>query len=309
MARFSNIFLAAKSLPYGRGSEARDPYRAGSRSLQCGAGFILRGASAPLREKWFHTKRNGAEAPRRMNSAPQSILVQNVHGVNPNSTRGPNHWVTSGVRRLLSLCLVSIAALGQSNTLTKGPHRMEITLERLQRENWSVIAPGQVLNSNDHVRFRFKTNFSGYLYVMNLGTSGDYSRLFPGVDTGEQNRIEAEKEYLIPATQGSFRITGPPGQDVLTWMVTPIALTDGGKKYKPLPPPPKPGKLSPSLVPRCDDTIFKSRGDCIDTSAGAKPVNPASRELVFMLQGKKSVVSSPVPLKEPVIYEFRLAHK
>ena len=205
--------------------------------------------------------------------------------------------------------LSPLASFAQPNTLAKGPHRMELTLERLQTGSWAAIAPTQVLNIGDRVRFRFKTNFSGYLYVMNAGTSGDYSRLFPAPETGEQNRIEAGKEYLVPATQGSFRIAGPPGQDILTWMVTPAALGDGAKPYKPLPPPPKPGSVPPSMTPRCDDAIFKSRGDCIDTSAGAKPGNAASRELVFMLQEKKSVVSSPVPLKEPVVYEFRLAHK
>lgn len=210
---------------------------------------------------------------------------------------------------LPALFLVSLSAFSQPNTLAKGPHRMELTLERLQSGKWEVIAPRQVLNSNDRVRFRFKTNFSGFLYVMNLGTSGDYSRLFPSADTGTLNNIEGGKEYLIPATEGSFRITGPPGHDILTWMVTPIALTEGPGKYKPLPPPPKPGAVPPSLIPRCDDTLFKSRGDCIDSSAGAKPVNPASRELIFILQDKKSVLSSPVPLKEPVVYEFRLAHR
>ena len=214
------------------------------------------------------------------------------------------------MRRFAAVVLLSsLAAFAQSNTHSKGPHRMEITLERLQSGAWAVIAPTQVLDNGDHVRFRFKTNFSGYLYVMNAGTSGDYSRLFPGPETGEQNKIETGKEYLIPATQGAFRIAGPAGQDILTWMVTPAALGDGAKKYKPLPPPPKPGSVPPLMTPRCDDAIFKSRGDCIDTSAGAKPGNAASRELIFILQDKKSVVSSPVPLKEPVVYEFRLAHK
>jgi len=205
--------------------------------------------------------------------------------------------------------MISQTLFAQANTVQKGPHRMEITLERLHADKWAIIAPTQVLSKGDHVRFRFKANFSGYLYVMNAGTSGDYSRLFPGPDTGEQNRVEAGKEYVIPATAGSFRIDGPPGQDVLTWMITPAALGDGGKQYRPLPPPPKPGTAPTNMSPRCDDAIFKSRGDCIDTSAGAKPGNAASRELIFMLQDKKSVVSSPVPLKEPVVYEFRLAHK
>lgn len=210
---------------------------------------------------------------------------------------------------LSAVCLITLHAYAQSSTLSKGPHRMELILEKLQSGKWSSIAPGQVLNPNDNVRFRFKTNFSGYLYVMDLGTSGTYSRLFPSADAGEQNKIEAGKEYLIPATEGAFRIAGPPGHDILTWMVTPVALAGAAQKYKPLPPPPKPSAVPPTLIPRCDDAIFKSRGDCIDTSAGAKPGNKASRDLVFMLQDKKSVVSSPVPLQEPVAYEFRLAHK
>ncbi len=211
--------------------------------------------------------------------------------------------------RLATLLMATNGAIAQPNVVSKGPHRMEITLERFQSEKWIAIAPEQVLDANARVRFRFKANFSGFLYVMNAGTSGDYSRLFPAPETGDQNRIEAGKEYLIPATQGAFRITGPPGQDILTWMVTPSELTSSVKPYKPLPPPPKPLAVPPSMTPRCDDAIFKSRGDCIDKSAGAKPGAGSSRELMFIQQDKKSVVASPVSLKEPVVYEFRLAHK
>jgi hypothetical protein len=69
--------------------------------------------------------------------------------------------------------------------------------------------------------------------------------------------------------------------------------------------------------------LFRARGDCIDTSAG--PKNVTSRELLpdnlaqvpsggssslmFLRKQNTAVVSSPVPLKGPVIYEFHLAHK
>ena len=33
------------------------------------------------------------------------------------------------------------------------------------------------------------------------------------------------------------------------------------------------------------------------------------RDLLFMRQNDKAVISSPAPLTGPVIYEFRLAHK
>jgi hypothetical protein len=214
------------------------------------------------------------------------------------------------------------SAAGQPKTLDQGPHRMEITLELLQGDVWKVEDPGLVFAQNDRVRFRFHTNFDGYLYVMNQATSGDYQTLFPREDTGQQNRIEAGKEYVVPATQGWFRVAGPPGYDVLYWMVTPLSL-GAQPKYQPLPPPPKPGATPPRLIPRCDDTIFKARGECVDSSAGAKEAPPAdklpdnlsatpasgSRQLVFIREKDVSVVASPVPLTAPAIYEFRLAHR
>jgi hypothetical protein len=200
--------------------------------------------------------------------------------------------------------------------------RMQIILERREGDDWRAVDPGLVFAQNDHIRFRFEADFAGYLYVMNQSTSGQYDTLFPRQDTGEDNKIEAHKEYLIPATQGSFRITGPPGYDILYWMVTPLPL-GAPPKYVPLPPPPKPGPVPPRLVPRCDDTLFKARGECIDSSAGARAISreaelpenlkdvPAehSRELVFVGGKNLSVVVSPRSSSGPMIYEFRLAHK
>jgi len=222
---------------------------------------------------------------------------------------------------IVAMALASSAA-GQSKSLEQGPRRMELTLERQESGVWRAVDPGLVFSQGDRVRFRYHTNFDGYLYVMNQATSGNYQTLFPREDTGEQNRIEAGKEYVVPAVQGWFRVTGPPGQDVLYWMVTPLSL-GAQPKYQPLPPPPKPGAVPPSLIPRCDDTLFKARGECVDGSAGAKGVRPeeklpdnlsgvpgaSSRQLMFIRDQEVSVVASPVPLTAPVIYEFRLAHK
>jgi len=222
---------------------------------------------------------------------------------------------------IVAMALASSAA-GQSKSLEQGPRRMELTLERQESGVWRAVDPGLVFSQGDRVRFRYHTNFDGYLYVMNQATSGDYGILFPRADTGEQNRIEAGKEYVVPAVQGWFRVTGPPGYDVLYWVVTPLSL-GAQPKYQPLPPPPKPGAVPPRLIPRCDDTIFKARGECVDGSAGARAAPPAeklpanlsgarglsSRELMFIREQDVSVVASPEPLTAPAIYEFRLAHR
>jgi hypothetical protein len=223
---------------------------------------------------------------------------------------------------LVLLLVATPLALPQSRTMTQGRHRMEITLERLENGAWRSIDPGLMLEQNDRVRFRYKTNFDGYLYVTNLSSSGNYQQLFPGAEAGEDNQVASGKEYLVPATSTVFRVTGPPGYETVYWLVTPSRIKEGAPRIPQVPPNTKaPAPIH--ITPRCDDTILRARGDCVDTSAGPKLVprdvelpkglasaaGQSRRDLLFMRQEEKSVISSPEPLTGPVIYEFRLAHR
>ena len=225
------------------------------------------------------------------------------------------------IRLASALSLAAALAYPQSRTLTEGAHRMELVLERLDRDTWRAIDPGLVLAQGDRVRFKFRTNFDGFLYVMNQSTSGTYEQLFPRDETGQDNRISASREYQVPATSAAFRIAGPAGHEVVYWLVTPARLSDTAPRYQ---PPPATKAAPPTLIPRCDDTIWKSRGDCVDPSAGPRlvprgqelPKNLTGpgitrdqRDLLFLRQQNTAVISSPVPLIGPVIYEYRLAHK
>src|SRR5688572_10000761 len=125
--------------------------------------------------------------------------------------------------RLLAIALTFLPAIHAESR----SNRMEMKLERMDAGAWKIVDPALVFAQGDHVRFRFRTNFDGYLYVMNQGTSGDYAQLFPRADTGEQNRIEAGKEYFVPSKGGSFRIQGPAGHDIVYWLVSPIPLETG----------------------------------------------------------------------------------
>jgi hypothetical protein len=229
--------------------------------------------------------------------------------------------------RGLAIVALAAAAFGQSRTMTEGHHRMEIMLERFDGGAWHTIDPGLVLAQGDRVRFKYRTNFDGYLYVMNQSTSGKYEQLFPRDETGQDNRLLSGREYQVPATDTVFRIAGPAGHEVVYWLVTPAKLTGGAPRYQPPPSEKAPSEkkpASPTLIPRCDDGILKARGDCVDSSAGPKlvprdaevPQNLAQaagpdgqRDLLFMRQKNTAVISSPAPLTGPVIYEFRLAHR
>ncbi len=193
--------------------------------------------------------------------------------------------------------------------------RIKLVVERQEASVWKAVDSELVFASGDKLRFRVSSTFPGFLYVMNQGTSGTYEQLFPRSDTGADNSMRARDEYIVPAAQGWFKVTGPPGHDIVYWVVSPVKLDSS----RPLPNP----GLPMSFHPRCDDAIFKSRGDCIDTSAGVKPVKPGEvlpknldkaaaptpRELLFIQEKDATVVSSPAPLTGPVVYELRLAHR
>jgi len=208
--------------------------------------------------------------------------------------------------RLALLLAVSVAAIAQQ--------RLEITIEKRESGAWKSMDPGHVFQDGDQLRFRFRSNQPGYLYVINEGTSGEQSTLFPSDQAGTNNKIEPSKEYMVPSTSGAFRVTGPKGYDTVYWVLSPVRISEPAK-YKPLPPPPPPNQAPSNLSPRCDDTILKARGECVDARGGLKPnVVPGltARELFFVRKGDQSIVSAP-PVKvspsTPLTYQFRIAHQ
>ena len=180
-----------------------------------------------------------------------------------------------------------------------------------------AMTPTHVFKVGDVIRLRLASQFDGFLYITDQGSSGQFSTVFPSVAAGNDNRIARGKMYLVPATQdGWFEITGPPGFDVFYFLVSP----------NPLAPPAAstfvaPGPAS-SLRPRCNDAIFRARGECEDISAGpmAMPQNAplpaplapiagaASRDITIIRKNDEVTVQSDGAKSAPVIYTFRLAH-
>jgi hypothetical protein len=200
---------------------------------------------------------------------------------------------------------------------------ISIVLEKKTGDAAVTVDPTHVFVDGDTVRFRLTPAVDGYLYVMDLNTTGKYEVLFPRPETGNDNRIEHGKKYLMPATEnGWFEVTGPPGYEKLYFLLSPAALTMGQVQSRTNSMPPQ-GTAPSSMRPRCNDEIFKARGDCVDATAGPKAVAPgeslprdltelasgASRDLKFTNDPAGITVSSGAPLSGPVVYEFLLAHK
>jgi hypothetical protein len=228
--------------------------------------------------------------------------------------------------RLLITMLFLVAAGGLHGQNT-GSSVLSIRLEQRKVDVIHAVPQNTVFRNRDILRFRLTSQINGYLYVLDKGTTGNAAVLFPAGGPAGSNRIETSRSYLVPAEgEGWFEVSGPAGFDVLYFLVsaTPIDLPRPPSAHPGTEPAePKPTPPPPNLLPRCDDEIFKARGECVDASAGVAPLAPnapiprelapvartASRDIVLTDDDGDTGVQSAPTAKLPIIYTFRLAHR
>jgi len=200
---------------------------------------------------------------------------------------------------------------------SKDKEALEISLEQQFGSQAQPMSPKHVFDSGDTIRIRVTSDYDGYLYVMDQGTSGHFATVFPSATAGSDNQVRRGQSYLIPSTtDGWFQISGPAGFDVLYFLLSP----------EPIAPPSAASFAAPgpvnSLKPRCNDAAFRARGDCVDITAGPAPVprdaplpapliplaGAASRDITVVHKKDGVTVAAEGNKTAPVIYTFRLAH-
>jgi hypothetical protein len=200
---------------------------------------------------------------------------------------------------------------------------ISIRLEQKNGDDSKSVPQNTVFHNGNILRFRLTSRIAGYLYVVDKGTTGETTTLFPvSTGTGTQNRIEPDQTMVVPATgDGWFEVTGPSGFDTIYLLISssPILIPPAGAMEKYEAPE---NTLPPNLLPRCNDEIFKARGECIDSTAGAAPLPPgapvprelvpfaksAARDIILTDDGDGVTVKPGPSAKLPLIYTFRLAH-
>lgn len=219
-----------------------------------------------------------------------------------------------------SLWIVVITGVGVLNCGAQQSGQdlqMRIVLEQETGSAFRVVSPQHIFKTGDTVRFRVRSSSDGYLYVSNRAASGKYSELFPA--KGADNRLEHGKDYRIPAASHSwFRIENPPGYETIFFTFTSSPLLHRNEAepatpyVKPLP------QAAAELIPRCDDALFRARGECLDVNAGASAAPAGSvggpdgltpRDVSIVQGPDGSVVRPATSGDTPIIYEFRIAHR
>jgi hypothetical protein len=208
-------------------------------------------------------------------------------------------------------------ATGPAARSAEARPEVEVSLELRRDGRWEAADSATVFNAGDEIRFRFRTFFAGYLYVLNRTSGGESAWLYPRPEAGQQSRVEPGPVYLVPGARGSFVVGGPPGFDVTYWVVSQAPIDRRGPQL------PASGSQPGTLLPRCREQVLKARGLCLDERAGPRPLaDPgaappelrgqarlAARDLTFRSEGGPTRIAAPDSRPGTIVYEFRIAHR
>jgi hypothetical protein len=87
--------------------------------------------------------------------------------------------------------------------------------------NLSVVDPKSSFQIGDTVAFQFSAEQECYLTLIDIGTSGKVTKMFPN-KMNESNKVEAAKTYTIPASDSGFifKVEGPEGLEYVKAIAT-----------------------------------------------------------------------------------------
>ncbi len=181
--------------------------------------------------------------------------------------------------------------------------RIDLALERLAEGRWKGIDPQTVLGMGERIRFRFTSSVPGWLCVYYSGSGGQSEWLLPS------RLVAKDSPYLVPAEPESYLLDGPPGIDVLYWILSPRqvpleSLVPSGAKRA----------IPNTMVPRCRGAKEPAQqpqlAACLDDRAGVAPLSRLRARELKIDSGVNGARIQPAERNIGVIvYEFRIAHR
>ena len=167
-----------------------------------------------------------------------------------------------------------------------------------REESGSVeVDPDTVFRSGDRIRLRIDVNTSGYLYVINRGSSGNWNPLFPSAAiAGGDNRVRKGTPYEIPPGY-VFTFDEQPGTEKLFIVFSRRPASDledliyslsGGEKSK------KPSRTDGSKILMAQVTIHDGLIDRLR--------NVYARDLIIEKVDETKTPPPSAPSKEKAVY-------
>jgi len=95
------------------------------------------------------------------------------------------------------------------------------------KNEYVEIAPGSVFHSGDHIRLSFLANEPGYFYVIQQGSTGAWSPIFPPPNAApDANKVVAGQSQLVPSGTRAFAFDQNPGDEKLYVILSRTPITD-----------------------------------------------------------------------------------
>jgi len=101
------------------------------------------------------------------------------------------------------------------NVVNSPPLGLRYTVLKRAGSQASEVTPEGVFRSGDRIQLGIDVSDTGYLYIVNQGSSGKWTVLFPSPEIAHgDNRVESGHNYVVP--QGHvFSFVGDPGTEKL----------------------------------------------------------------------------------------------
>ena len=117
------------------------------------------------------------------------------------------------------------------------------------------VTTDRVFRSGERIKLFFTTNRAGYLYLLNIGSSGRSRMLYPHARMRpEENYIQANTAVEVPQG-GAIRFDDTVGEETLILMLSPQPMKDvlptagGGQASAPPPSAPSASAAAPGFTP------------------------------------------------------------
>lgn len=140
-----------------------------------------------------------------------------------NNQTGSNRRRASGGNRRNGNTTANSA--NNSNAVAPTPTGLpgtKITIELMRNGKLSFVRPTYKFRSGDKIRLRMKTNFEGYVTVLNLGSSGGINLLYPV--QGRDNFVKPTADYQIPQGDGWIVFDNQPGTEIVSVIMSEYEL-------------------------------------------------------------------------------------
>lgn len=193
------LLAAVATAPAWAQHNARDAFWSASDLVSVSANPGANAAARPAAPAAPARRRPSPAAEARTPHVDPVLIAQNGYGEQPHMVRVSNDQI--GLRYSILL--------------------------RDSAGNYKEVSPTAVFHSGDYLHVSVMANQPGYLYVIQQGSSGSWSPIFPGKGSApESNKIESGKVVEIPAGRNAFRFDSTPGQEKLFVIVSRRPLPD-----------------------------------------------------------------------------------